>query len=267
MAWCVRRDGAAAMVHARQRGARAPECAPVAKPQRELPAGFLALHATTTAERRTVNHRLASIALALATLGACSADDSLPGVAAAAAAQPASQNGGKVLQVLHGGGYTYAEVQTGSGDKVWVAGQQIEVKPGKDLQWGNFMVMREFNSRSLGRTFDEIVFVESWGASGAQPVATAPHGSLPAAQLGSAAPAAGPTASGVVKSVQNAGGYSYIEVDRGGGQVIWVAAVETPMKAGDKLQWQGTEMSNFTARSIGRTFDKIVFAQGVTVGR
>ena len=70
---------------------------------------------------------------------------------------------------------------------------------------------------------------------------------------------------GVVKSVSNAGGYSYIEIDRGG-KTVWVAAMETPMKAGDKVQWQGgTEMSNFTAKSLGRTFDKITFASGVNV--
>jgi hypothetical protein len=38
------------------------------------------------------------------------------------------------------------------------------------------------------------------------------------------------------------------------------------MKPGDKVQWQGdTEMSNFTAKSINRTFDKIIFASGVSV--
>ncbi|MBC5765730.1 hypothetical protein H8R02_14775 [Ramlibacter sp. GTP1] len=207
---------------------------------------------------------MTAIAIALCALGACSAEDAVPLGSNANAAQPASPNSGKVLQVMHGGGYSYAEVQLASGDKVWVAGQQIDVKPGKQVQWGNYMVMRDFNSRSLGRTFPEILFVESWGANGAQPVATAPHGSLPQAQLGAAPLAAGAMDSGVVKSVQNAGGYSYIEVDRGG-QVVWVAAVETALKKGDKVQWQGTEMSNFTARSINRTFDKIVFAQGVTV--
>jgi hypothetical protein len=40
------------------------------------------------------------------------------------------------------------------------------------------------------------------------------------------------------------------------------------MKNGDKVQWTGgTQMSNFTARSINRTFEKIIFAQGVEVGK
>jgi hypothetical protein len=185
------------------------------------------------------------------------------GAPPAAGAQPgAGQNTGKVLQVQDGGGYTYAEVQTGGGQKVWIAGSHIEVKPGGTVEWGDFAVMRNFTAKSLGRTFPEILFVSRWGPAGAASVATPVHGSLP--QPG-AANAAGATDSGVVKSVLTGGGYSYIEVDRAG-KVVWVAATQTPMKAGDKVQWQGgTEMSNFTAKSAGRTFEKIIFASGINV--
>ena len=181
---------------------------------------------------------------------------------APAAPAPAAQNTGKVLQVQHGGGYTYAEVETGAGQKVWIAGSAIDVKPGAAVEWGDFAVMRNFNAKSLNRTFPEILFVNRWGPAGAATVATPAHGTFPQPP---APGSAGPNDSGVLKSVVNAGGYSYMEVDRGG-KTVWVAAMETPMKAGDKVQWQGgTEMSNFTAKSIGRTFDKIIFASGVNV--
>jgi len=173
----------------------------------------------------------------------------------------AAQNSGKVLQVEHGGGYTYAEVQTAAGPKVWIAGSQIPIKVGDTVEWGQFAVMRDFNAKSLNRTFPEILFVNQWAPSGTAPVAVAPHGTFPQPP----APGMGTAESGTVKSVANAGGYSYIEVDRGG-QTVWVAAMETPMKPGDKVQWQGgTEMRNFTAKSLGRTFDKIIFAQAVNV--
>ena len=72
---------------------------------------------------------------------------------------------------------------------------------------------------------------------------------------------------GIVKSVANAGGYSYIEVDRGG-STVWVAAMQTPMKPGDRIEWQGgSEMRNFTAKSLGRSFDRVVFASAVAVVR
>ena len=186
-----------------------------------------------------------------------------------AAAPSASHNVGKVVQMQNGGGYTYAEVEMKSGQKVWIAGSQIDVKPGTEVQWGNYALMRNFEAKSLGRSFPEILFVDRWSVAGQAPVAVAPHGTFPNPQAAAGAGAAGgPAAGGTVKSVTNAGGYSYIEVDLGGGRSTWVAAMETPMKAGDRVRWQGgTEMSNFTARSLGRTFDRIVFAQEVTVGR
>ncbi|HET8749005.1 MAG TPA: hypothetical protein VFM98_25660 [Ramlibacter sp.] len=204
------------------------------------------------------------------------------GANAAPAAPGASHNRGKVLQALEGGGYTYAEVQMASGKKVWIAGSHIAVKPGTEVEWGNYGLMRDFPSKSLGRTFDEILFVDRWAPAGQAAVAVAPHGTFPngmpaatadqmaaaAAGAPAAAAAADPSARGTVKTVTNAAGYSYIEVDQGSGKTVWVAAMQTPMKAGDKVQWEGgTQMSNFTARSLGRTFDKIIFAQAVSVGK
>jgi hypothetical protein len=232
-------------------------------------------------------------AAALAALGGCSQQDSgaaapkaaaIAGAPAAAAApqaaaapsneifstaaaqQAPARNEGKVLQSLNGGGYTYAEVQTASGQKVWIAGSQIDVKPGTEVQWGNHAVMRDFEAKSLGRKFPEILFVDRWGPSGQVAKAVAPHGNFPA-PAAAGTTESGPSAGGTVKSVTHAGGYSYIEVDQGG-KTVWVAATETPMKKGDKVQWQGaSEMRNFTARSLGRTFDQIIFAQSVAVAK
>ena len=199
--------------------------------------------------------------------------------APAPAQQAPARNVGKVLQLQNGGGYSYAEVQTAAGQKVWIAGSQIDIKPGAEVQWGNYGLMRDFPAKSINRTFAEILFVDRWAPVGQAPVAVAPHGKFPngqpamsademaAAAAGGPGAAADPSSRGTVKTVTNAGGYSYIEVDQGG-KTIWVAAMETPMKTGDKVQWQGgTQMSNFTAKSLNRTFDKIVFAQTVSVGK
>lgn len=220
-----------------------------------------------------------SLALVLsATFVACSKTEAPPAApqatAPAQAAAPATgpRNSGKVLQVQQGGGYTYAEVTAASGQSVWIAGAQINVKAGDTLEWGSYDVMRNFTARSLNRTFDEILFVSQWGPAGGATVTTSPHGTM-----GGAAPpmsmtmvppgGAGGGDKGVVKSVVNAGGYSYIEVDRGGA-TLWVAATEVPMKAGDKIEWQGgSEMRNFTAKSVNRTFDRITFASSVAVVR
>jgi plastocyanin len=191
--------------------------------------------------------------------------------AAAPAAAPGAQNAvkslepapntGKVLQVQQAGSYTYAEVEGPQGQRAWVAGTTIEIKPGDTVQWGDYSVMRNFTAKSINRTFDTILFVSSWGPLGAPIAATPAHGSLPAPTLG----AADASSSGVVKSVASGGGYSYIEVERDG-QTMWVAAPETAVKPGDKVQWSGgSEMRNFTAKSLGRTFDRIIFASSASV--
>ena len=75
--------------------------------------------------------------------------------------------------------------------------------------------------------------------------------------------ASGP--SGVVKSSTTAGGYTYLEVDQDG-KSVWIAAPETTVKVGDTVRWSGgMTMRNFTAKSLDRTFDQIVFSGGVSV--
>lgn len=198
-----------------------------------------------------------------------------PAAAPAPAAPPASvaatPNTGKVIQLLQGSGYTYAEVETAGGQKVWIAGGHIDVKPGDVVQWGDYAVMTNFNAKSLGRVFDQILFVNAWGPAGAATTGVAPHGVQPGAPAGgsAAAPhAAAPAAAqstGEVKSVATAGGYTYLEVLRGGA-TIWVAAPETSIKAGDKVSWDGgMVMRNFSSKSLNRNFDEIIFASAVRV--
>jgi hypothetical protein len=203
--------------------------------------------------------------------------------AAQPAAQPAASaqapSTGKVLQLQHAGSYTYAEVDAGSGQKVWIAGAHIEVKEGDTVQWGRAEAMRNFNAKSLGRTFDEILFVNAWGPAGGQAVQVAPHGLDAAPPGGSPHPpmpamtmapqggpaAAGPAQKGAVKSVANAAGYTYLEVDQGG-TTTWLAVPETQVKAGDTVTWgEGMVMEKFNAKALNKVLDRIVFAGGVTV--
>lgn len=204
-------------------------------------------------------------------LSACSKKEE-PTAAAPAGAHPAASaqmpNQGKALQIQNAAGYTYAEVEMFNGQKVWIAGAQLDVKPGDSVQWGDYAVMRGFTAKSLGRTFDEILFVNAWAPAGGAPAQVAPHGTMPGQPMQAAAmPGAGAGNSGVVKSATNAGGYTYLEVDQGG-STIWVAAPETAVKAGDKVVWEGgSTMQNFTAKSLNRTFEQIVFAGGVSVAK
>lgn len=202
-------------------------------------------------------------------------------------------NAARVLQVVPAGTYTYVEAMGETGEKVWMAGAAIDVKPGDNIAFGNYSMMSNYQSKTLNRTFDRVLFVEAWSTGKAQ-TAVAQHGTMPAGAnpggmatqlpgghppmaggmpgghppMAGGAPGAAPAGggnSGVVKSAQNAGGYSYVEVQQGSGSV-WVAAPETKVKAGDKITWDGgMVMNNFNAKSLNRTFDAIVFAGGIKV--
>ncbi|MBN2705146.1 MAG: DNA-binding protein [Deltaproteobacteria bacterium] len=92
--------------------------------------------------------------------------------ASANKAQPSSVDlSGKVLETMDSGGYTYVLLETASGEK-WVAAPKIQVEVGRSLSFAPGMVMADFKSETLNRTFSEIVF--SSGLSGEATPGAAP---------------------------------------------------------------------------------------------
>lgn len=86
---------------------------------------------------------------------------------AAAAAEPASgdvqlntQHIAKVLETVNGGGYTYAKVDE-SGNVYWIAGPQTSIASGNTISFLEQMVMTDFTSKALNKTFDQILFVSA----------------------------------------------------------------------------------------------------------
>jgi hypothetical protein len=79
---------------------------------------------------------------------------------------------GKVVETMAGGGYTYALVKM-DGSKVWVALPKSNITVGDTITCRPGMVMNNFPSSSLNRTFERIVFssgllASSGSASSAQ---------------------------------------------------------------------------------------------------
>lgn len=219
-----------------------------------------------------MNRLLLVTLLASIGLAACSNKDEVaapaaaPGAPTAGAISATAPNSGTIMELLQGGGYTYAEVQGPGGQRVWIAGATLQLKVGDRVQWGDYSVMQNFSSKTLQRSFDQILFVSSWGPVGGQAAQVAPHGTLPGQQAqAAAAPAQAGANLGQVKSVASGGGYSYLEIEQNG-TVVWVAAPETPAKVGDKVSWSdGMVMQNYTSKSLNKTFDKIVFSGGASI--
>lgn len=161
---------------------------------------------------------------------------------------------GKVAEVILAGGYTYVRLEK-DGKSEWAAmtynnkatvGEEIALKPG--------MLMTNFKSAALNRSFDRIVFTDG-RADGAT---TAQH-SQPAAPLAN-------ELSGKVVETMDAGGYTYVNLERDG-KKVWVALPVTKVKVGDELAAQpGMRMDKFTSKSLNRTFDVIYFSSGVANG-
>jgi hypothetical protein len=122
------------------------------------------------AEEPVMNPCPWSALLLAATLGLA-----LPGAQAMPAGAAKGVVVGQVLEVKQAGAYTYLRLKTNEGE-TWAAVSAAQVVPGALVRIANPTVMEKFESRSLQRSFDKIVFgsLEAPGAAGA------PGGAAPA---------------------------------------------------------------------------------------
>jgi hypothetical protein len=90
----------------------------------------------------------------------------------AEAAAPANVLKGEVLEVKEVESYTYLRLKTAEGE-TWAAIGKAPVKKGAQVTLENTMVMENFESKSLKKTFPRIVFGSLAGA-GVGPVGTPP---------------------------------------------------------------------------------------------
>jgi len=188
---------------------------------------------------------------------------------------------GKVVETMNSGGYTYISLEK-DGKKGWVAVPAAEVAVGQEVQVLPGMEMGLFASKTLNRTFDNIIF-----SSGlvAEAKSQAPQGQ-PGAEAATKLPAGHPVAnskakpkgmaamfgsgggemaenlSGKVMETMDAGGYTYINLEKNGKQT-WVAVPTMKVSVGEEMELQpGAVMTNFTSKSMNKTFDSVVFSGG-----
>jgi hypothetical protein len=98
---------------------------------------------------------------------------------AEAAAPSAGANAwnGAVVETMDAGGYTYVLLDTGS-EKIWAAAPATAVKVGQRVTVPKGMMMSNFPSKTLDRTFEEIYFVGGIYPEGTMPLASG-MGSMP----------------------------------------------------------------------------------------
>ncbi len=197
----------------------------------------------------------------------------------------------EVLETMNGGGYTYVQVKTESG-VVWAAGPQATVKVGDKVNLADGMLMSDFHSETLDRTFEEIYFVggiEVVGGGSAAPAVASGHGAgdAPAAiEIGTIAKAEGGstiaelyagkadlagksvTVRGrVVKYTADIMGHNWLHIQDGSGQSgtnDLTVTTDGTAKLGDLVLVRGTAATNKDF-GAGYSYELIIEEANVTV--
>jgi hypothetical protein len=144
------------------------------------------------------------------------------------------------------------------------------------------MEMGLFSSKTLKRTFDNIIFspglvTEAQNQPNQAQPAVETATKLPAghkdidnktkprgmsAMIAAAGGEAAGDLSGKVVETMDAGGYTYINLEKNGKQT-WAAVPAMKVTVGEEIELQpGAVMKNFTSKSINKTFERVVFSGG-----
>jgi len=124
------------------------------------------------------------------------------------------------------------------------------------------------NTRSRSWAAAALALSTVLAACNAEPTTTAAGAAPPPGQEAPAgAPPAGApeggTFTGVVAETMNSGGYTYLRLEEGG-RSVWAAAMEFPVKAGERLTVPlESPMAEFTSKTLNRTFPVIYFVSRV----
>jgi hypothetical protein len=157
---------------------------------------------------------------------------------------------GTLKERLDAGGYSYLRVETAQGER-WAAVPQVELEPGKPVTVDVQAEMKNFESKSLKRSWATIAFGTLAGAP-AKPVN--PH----EAGLPKTSPATAPV-DGTVLEVIDAKTYTYLRLKTAAGE-LWAAVPQATVVKGAEVRVLNAQpMDGFKSPTLNRTFERIVF--------
>lgn len=86
---------------------------------------------------------------------------------------------GNIVETMNSGGYSYVLVDTGS-NRVWMAGPETAgLEVGQKVSAPDGMEMKNFQAKSLDKTFESIFFVGAIQTGDGQAAASGSHGGMP----------------------------------------------------------------------------------------
>ncbi|MFA5517114.1 MAG: hypothetical protein WDA20_12580 [Desulfuromonadales bacterium] len=169
---------------------------------------------------------------------------------------------GTVVETMPCGGYTCLCIEN-SGARKWAAIPLTEIRVGQEVELAPGIEMRNFTSKTLDRTFESIQLcpgLVSPGETASAPALPAGHPTAPGMP---AAVEKVALVSGKVVETMEAGGYTYLEVEKDD-QRTWVAVPPAKITVGADVSFiPGTVMRNFTSKTLNRTFESIIFSGGI----
>ncbi|MDP1829167.1 MAG: hypothetical protein Q8L48_38240 [Archangium sp.] len=161
---------------------------------------------------------------------------------------------GTLKERLDSGGYSYLRVETAGGER-WAAVPQVKLEPGAAVAIDAQAEMKNFESKSLKRTWAVITFGTLAGAPSAAAAAPSnPHqAGLPKTSPVTAA------VDGTVLEVIDTKTYTYLRLKTATGET-WAAVPRAALAKGAEVRVVNAQpMDGFKSPSLNRTFERIVF--------
>ena len=151
---------------------------------------------------------------------------------------------GEVLEVNDVESYSYLRLKTSDGE-TWAAVDKAPFKKGDKVTIENVMVLNDFESKSLKRSFPTILFGTVADAGASASIKPAPASVAPV--------------KGEVLEVKDVDSYTYLRLKTKDGET-WAAVGKASVKKGAEVTIENVAvMNNFESKTLNKTFPTILF--------
>jgi hypothetical protein len=185
---------------------------------------------------------------------------------------PAGVHKAVVEEVLQTTQYTYLHVKEGDLEP-WLALPKMQAAVGETYYYKSGLLMTDFNSKELNRTFKEVLFLDNISKSPAiaekdnAPASSESSNNTAATDMGNHANSnqtANTSHAVVAEEVLQTKQYTYIRAKEGSNE-MWLAVSKTDAAAGNMYYFSGgLPMSDFASKELKRTFKEILFVDNLT---
>ena len=169
-----------------------------------------------------------------------------------------------VEEVIHTTSYTYLRVKEADAE-LWLAVPKRDIEIGKTISFRNPMLMSDFKSKELERTFESVYFLAGVGLKSE---ASADGQTVTPAQEKNITGGTIKTIEGVhtvvVEEVIDTASYTYLRVKEADVE-LWVAISKRPMVVGETISFKNPmEMRDFKSKELQTTFGTIYFLNAIS---